>query len=507
MPDRRPVIFLAFANDQVSEARYLRGLGRELREIRQALGPARQAKAVEIVERANATLSDILDVFQDPEYSGRIRAFHYGGHAETYRLLLESDQGAPEVAHAAGLARFFANQDGLQLVFLNGCSTREQALELRAQGVPAVIATSEEINDEVAQRFAARFYKGIGGYATVEKSYGDAQAELLTLQGTGDRSGLYFEAATDTQRYPWEVFPDPPPVWQLSGKAAPKVSKLPLRDLKIGKYAHVLCDRYTQHDEFVSRNLASPAQKPKVFIIHGHRDEKHESLITRFSYQYIGQKDQYLRPVEIPNWPFKGEVETLLRVRLATHFEGLEWGDRSVSELTASHLLEEAARLGREALILQHNIPAEYWNQETADLLRWYIGEFWHMEEPPPGAPQTVVFINVLYSDEVKKAGFLSKLFSRSYYKEKIIKELETITQANDPNCTLLSELGAVRRPHVADWLIETNLAELDELADLPERIFRAGERMVEALAMAQIERHLKSAVEQLQKKYAQLEM
>ncbi|TAE48905.1 MAG: CHAT domain-containing protein, partial [Bacteroidetes bacterium] len=162
----RPVIFLAFANDQEDRSKYLRGLAAELRGIRQALLPARQAGAVEVIERANATLADILDVFQDPDYAGRIRIFHYGGHAESYQLLLESDQNSVQVAHAEGFNAFLANQSGLQVVFLNGCSSRSQALDLRAAGIPAVIGTSRAIQDDIATRFAVRFYKGLAGYAT-----------------------------------------------------------------------------------------------------------------------------------------------------------------------------------------------------------------------------------------------------------------------------------------------------------------------------------------------------
>ena len=64
----KPVIFLAFANDRVDNAAYLRNLPQELNGIRQALKPAVQAGLCEVVERANATISQILDVFQEEYY-------------------------------------------------------------------------------------------------------------------------------------------------------------------------------------------------------------------------------------------------------------------------------------------------------------------------------------------------------------------------------------------------------------------------------------------------------
>ena len=76
--------------------------------------------------RTNSTAGDIFKVFQDPKYRNRIAIFHYGGHANGYQLLLESASGQSAAADAGGLAAFLAQQQGLQLVFLNGCSTQQQ---------------------------------------------------------------------------------------------------------------------------------------------------------------------------------------------------------------------------------------------------------------------------------------------------------------------------------------------------------------------------------------------
>ena len=506
MPAGKPVIFLAFANDQQDQARYLRGLAQELRGIRNALGPARQAQAVEIVERANATVGDILDVFQDPAYSGRIRVFHYGGHADSYQLMLESGDGGAEVAHAAGFSQFLANQPGLEVVFLNGCSTQAQARDLRAAGIPAVIATSQVIDDDIARRFAIRFYKGLGGYATVSKSFTDATAEVLTLTGTQNYRSLYWgDEPEPPNAYPWEVYPDPPGDWRLNPGTVR--GELQVDDIKIGKYAHVLCNRYQQNDEFVSSHVQAPAGRPRIYLIHGLRDEKHESLITRFSYEYIGLPKQYLRPVEIKNWPFKGDLETLMKVRLAEHFEGLNRGDKPIQQLTGLDIMRQTSLSGQEAIILQHNIPAEYWNKDTAPLIRWYVEDFWNVSVPRAEAPQFVIFLNVLYSDEVKEGNLVSRLFSKKYVKSKILGELQQLARAHPEQCILLSELEAVRRPHVEDWLIETNLAEVEELASLPDQIFLAGAKPLESEVMARIEPHLKGAIKLIQDKYAHARM
>ena len=72
--------------------------------------------------------------------------------------MLESAGAGGAVAHAEGLATFLGQRRNLQLVFLNGCSTRAQAAGLLEAGVAAVIATARAIEDAVAREFAAAFY-------------------------------------------------------------------------------------------------------------------------------------------------------------------------------------------------------------------------------------------------------------------------------------------------------------------------------------------------------------
>lgn len=95
--DNTPIIFLAFANDRQNSNQYLRNLSKELDGIRTALRPLEKEGICELVVRSNATLQQIVDVFQDSVYRNRIAIFHYSGHADSYQLLLESMEGAPAV--------------------------------------------------------------------------------------------------------------------------------------------------------------------------------------------------------------------------------------------------------------------------------------------------------------------------------------------------------------------------------------------------------------------------
>ncbi len=163
----------------------------EARNIRHVLDFASRNGLCEIVERSNATLQDILDVFQDPLYFNRSAIFHYGGHSNGYQLLLESQQGRTTAAHAGGLAAFLEQQIGLQLVFLNGCATQKQVQGLIDAKISMVIATSCSIDDQVAMEFASCFYKGLAGGDNVQRAYNEARAAIQTTHGDSPRN-LYF---------------------------------------------------------------------------------------------------------------------------------------------------------------------------------------------------------------------------------------------------------------------------------------------------------------------------
>src|SRR5262245_37559795 len=177
-PSQLPVVFLTFANARQDEAKYLRNLPEEERQVRTVLEAAEVAGLCEVVDRANATLDEVLDVFQDARYRDRVAVFHFGGHAGSAELLFESPAGDSSVAHAGGLARFLGGQRGLELVFLNGCSSRDQVQNLLDAGVAAVIATSQAIADEVATEFSRRFYKALSSGTTIRAGYAEAEGAV-----------------------------------------------------------------------------------------------------------------------------------------------------------------------------------------------------------------------------------------------------------------------------------------------------------------------------------------
>ncbi len=262
-----PIIVLAFANEQ-SGGQYLRDLPRELRMLRQILEEAERNGLCELKELSNATLDEIIDVFN--RHRDQVAVLHYGGHADSGQLLLESNTGIAAAAHAAGLAAFLGHSRGLQLVFLNGCSTRAQAARLLDAGVASVITTARSIDDEVARKFAVAFYTQLSSGQPLRAAFDLARSQILAAKGDDPQS--YYrtrelvDAATatgapepvDDQGFPWDFRAGTEMIerWSLpdaAGNPEFGLPPLPQRDLPICPFRHLAWFTAEQAEVFFGR--------------------------------------------------------------------------------------------------------------------------------------------------------------------------------------------------------------------------------------------------------------
>jgi len=190
-----PVIFLAFANAQ---DRHLALLDEERRIVTGHLTPLASEQFFQIHTEPAATAKDLTRYIA--EFKDRIAVFHYGGHAGVEQIFLTD-----VAANAAGLAQLLAGQSNLNLVFLNGCSTKAQVDLLLELGVPAVIATNVPISDPGAKDFADIFYKSLAAEHSIEGAFKLAAANYLLLKG--EAVGIYRGLALHTPDQEKEVLP------------------------------------------------------------------------------------------------------------------------------------------------------------------------------------------------------------------------------------------------------------------------------------------------------------
>lgn len=229
-----PVIFLAFANDHQD---YLYKLTEEQNVIRRALKQMEKQGLCKVVYETDTDLDKIWQTFN--EYQDRITVFHYGGHAEDYALLLKKANGERQFANGEGLVSFLARQKGLQLVFINGCSSKRQAEELRDKGVPAVVGTSEPINDEVATILSGEFYRSLASGRSLEQAWLSAK-DLVRSQKKeeGYYRGIGSQKSNTkyVKDFPWELYIRPGAEtvkeWNL-----PRAARSPLFGLSLPKEA------------------------------------------------------------------------------------------------------------------------------------------------------------------------------------------------------------------------------------------------------------------------------
>ncbi len=269
-----PVFFFAFANDRASETRYLRNLADEENQVREALDKARRAGLCHYEPRFNATADKVWNVFNDPEFTGRIAVFHFAGHAGEKEIVLETPEGSTSEIFAGGLADFLGRQEGLQLVFLNGCSTAPQVQALLAAGVPAVIATERDIDDKIATKFSAHLYRCLAAGAPLSAAFEKAVAIVRAEIGENFESARRSFAPRRTGTvvdWPWKIHPSPEEKsrisnWKLGGGTGhtpkPEVTRI----------LPYLCDRRPQEgrlDAAVNAHRTRLPRRPLAILVHG----------------------------------------------------------------------------------------------------------------------------------------------------------------------------------------------------------------------------------------------
>lgn len=190
-----PVIFMAFAN--IADAP-LPKLEREGENIYRTLNEG-AGKGFYLLHREPFATTEKIAHYLI-EFKDRVAVFHYGGHAEGDGLELNDQK-----AGASGIAQLISAQKNLKLLFLNGCSTKNQVEQLLALGVPAVIATSCPIEDEMATELAEQFYNALVKKHTIREAFAMAAGLVKAKGGQAEEyRGIKLPEQTDV--FPWGLY-------------------------------------------------------------------------------------------------------------------------------------------------------------------------------------------------------------------------------------------------------------------------------------------------------------
>lgn len=220
----KPVVFLAFAN--AKEEGYLSQLKKESALLYDLFSPLNRSGQLEILREESLEHGELAKRLS--QYKERLTVLHYGGHANSQSLSFEDGPGNVE-----GIAMMLKLQTNLKLVFLNGCSTQEQAKPFLEAGVPVVIATTRSVSDKDATFFAEHFYHALinehglreafivaSGALKARTSEKLSAPEVVTFRGIGKREPKLPEM-------PWRMYVQSDNeralLWKLT-KAKPKTT-------------------------------------------------------------------------------------------------------------------------------------------------------------------------------------------------------------------------------------------------------------------------------------------
>ena len=219
----KPIILAAFANDQ---GRFLDSLQQESDAISDALRGKKDGGFIDLEVQQGASIARLFELIG--RYGNDLAMLHYGGHANGSALDLQASGGTNAEAHGTGLAQLLGGLPNLKLVFLNGCATQGHVEALLASGVPAVIATSAPVEDDIALQFAKEFYAALADPAasrTIDFAFTRAKALVATTKGAAIAVTTRAMTAGDDQ--PLEVGPATWGLFAAPGKAASLAWTLP----------------------------------------------------------------------------------------------------------------------------------------------------------------------------------------------------------------------------------------------------------------------------------------
>ena len=172
------ILFLA-ANPRITPRL---ALDEEMRAIEQKLRAAEHRDAVLFQSAWAVRPDDLLQLLNQHQP----HVVHFSGHGDGEGLSLAGEDGKERYVSTHALQSLFSTlKDNIQLVVLNACYSREQALAL-GETIDCVIGMKESIGDTAAIAFASSFYRAIGFGRSIQGAFEQGITSLLLEGITGE---------------------------------------------------------------------------------------------------------------------------------------------------------------------------------------------------------------------------------------------------------------------------------------------------------------------------------
>lgn len=190
----KPAILLTFAQDKDNP---LNSLHDERSRITEELLKFDVKEYLRIQPEEFLSLDEVyrrLDAFHN-----QLAIFHFAGHADGQGIELDKEK-----VYTTGLSKKLGQLPNLQLVFINGCSSLNQATDYINEGVKVAIVTKYVINDTKAARFAISFYKSLAEGLSIEDAFASAESKIIASTKPRKNKGLKLERE-EKEDNPWKL--------------------------------------------------------------------------------------------------------------------------------------------------------------------------------------------------------------------------------------------------------------------------------------------------------------
>jgi hypothetical protein len=269
----------------------------------------------------------------------------------------------------------------------------------------------------------------------------------------------------------------------------------------LGRMVCMLCNRTHQVNsfwKFFQNKSAECPNRPQIYVIHGAKQEAHESFIqvlkeVRLKRYFESRRglDKVAICARTVPWPDKGELDNR-KQDLAMNLFGDE-ATEDIKDYSAATLCRLKCFGNHCLIIISHNLYVASWDEKNDELLlRWYIEDYWGSLAVDANTPQLLIFIKLQY--EEKNKGWLGRWLGRMGDRNKaIIERLRYMQENLHTPCPfkVIEELTPIKDKDVRDWFsahLPNIAARESELTWHIRSIFSEGEREVEFRSMATIE-------------------
>jgi hypothetical protein len=401
--------------------------------------------------------------------------FHYSGHAGRDLLLLKD-----QVARSEGIAHLLRQCPRLQVVVLNGCSTRGQ-VEALMDHVPVIISTSAPVQDHIACRFSINLYEALERGDSLRQGFELALGAAKTEKPIHEYRGIVTRSSASDE-----------PLWGISYKDEAALEfTLPRKKVvpQLGSdLASVSCDRKSiiKRFDLSFERAEESGQAVAPFLLleqpYGEAESLVKRLITnleesRKGVKYPGFSQIRIEEVEMDGSESPQDGQTLLRKAFNRHLSAHQI--RSLADF-AEQIQGKFPLFSNFAYLpfaFKIKIPAASWSGLAEPFLRWMITDFLKVDAASAPKRMFICFF-IIHLTGMPKAkpsggGLFGGLFGQNKPAEPaetdLFKKLEALSRPGDPvPVTVLPPLTKVDRQDLDDWYrqFEPNQSLRDKLVD-----------------------------------------